>query len=105
MLKVMFAAIPVVFLAACGGAPSDSDIQAALTKAADEQNKMFEGITGSNPAAKSMASGFKVTFTNARKIGCKEDGEKSYKCDVEVQASMGGAAPTKTVAPMRFVKG
>ena len=38
-----------------------------------------------------------------QKIGCKADGEKAWRCDVEMEVSQGGTTQ-KTPANMRFVK-
>jgi len=41
---------------------------------------------------------------SVKKIGCKEDGEKAYKCDVELEVTRQGNT-NKGIAPIRFVKG
>ena len=105
MLKKVLILLPVVFLAACGGAPSESDIQASLQKLVDQQNSQLEKMAGSNSMAKGMTDGLKVSFKNVKKIGCKEDGEKAYICDVEAETAMGGSSAGKNVMPIRFVKG
>jgi hypothetical protein len=76
----------VLTLTACsGGAPSDSEIKIATEKAA-------------------AGTRFKVEYTSVKKIGCKDDGEKAYRCDVEFGMKMAGQ-DRKEIASLRFVKG
>jgi hypothetical protein len=92
--------LPVTFiLAACGGAPSDSDIKTALEKAVSDQQKAMAAVGGS-----AMGNLFKIDYTSVKKIGCKEDGEKAYRCDVEVSAKT-ALGEQKQVSSMRLVKG
>lgn len=85
-------------LTACGGAPSESDIKTALTKAVDDQNKMAAQF-GSAEMAKLM----KVEYKSVKKIGCNADGDKAYKCDIEVEVKT-AMGEQKTTGPMRFIK-
>jgi hypothetical protein len=89
-------------LTACGGAPSESDIKSAIEKQVQNEEKAMQAFSGKKEAAlmKSLAPEVK----SIKKIGCKEDGEKAYKCDVELEVTQMGVT-NKGIAPMRFVKG
>ena len=54
---------------------------------------------GGAALAKSMVP----VVTGIKKIGCKEDGEKAYRCDVEVEA-LQGSKSGKGAAVFRLVK-
>jgi hypothetical protein len=91
-----------VVLTAYGGAPSESDMKEALEKQMKiEMNasKSFMGGAGADMAAKLMPK-----IEGLKKIGCKEDGEKAYRCDVELEVSQDGRI-NKGPGNMRFVKG
>ena len=100
-IQILLAAAALLTLSACGGAPSEGDIQSAFARQAKLQeeawgkmDKQFaEGMRNATPATK-----------NVKKIGCKEDGDKAYKCDVEMEVTFMGNT-TKGAAPIRFVKG
>ncbi|MDM0028403.1 zinc ribbon domain-containing protein [Variovorax saccharolyticus] len=78
-----------------GGEPSEGDMTAAFESSMAQSNEAMSGLTGSKKA-------FKVY--SVKKIGCKSDGEKAYRCDVEsdIEAPMIGR--NKGVANLRFVK-
>ncbi|MGF6273409.1 hypothetical protein ABIB38_001783 [Massilia sp. UYP11] len=82
-------------LSACSGQPSDSEMKEALQKTADQT---MEAIVGKNANQSS-----RIVYNSVKSAGCKSDGEKAYRCDVEVETdSMLGKQ--KTVMPVRFVK-
>lgn len=91
-----------LFLTACGGAPSEGEMKAAIEKQTVAQQKQLEAFAGK--AAVAMSGDLMPKITGAKKVGCKEDGESAYRCDVEVQVSQNGAV-NSTVTQMRFVKG
>ncbi|MBY0241305.1 MAG: hypothetical protein K2X55_18520 [Burkholderiaceae bacterium] len=79
-----------IALTGCGSEPSESDIQAAITK---EQAATPEIMKGMVPEV-----------SGVKKVGCKADGEKAYICDVELEAKQFGKT-NKGVAQFRLVKG
>ena len=94
--------LTTILLMACGGAPSEAD----MTKAIDKQiqaemtaAKQFMGGAGA-----SMAEKMAPKLENLKKIGCKEDGEKAYRCDIEIEITQNGAT-NKAPVNMRFIKG
>lgn len=97
--QILVATGAMLLLTACGGAPSEGDIKSALEKSRADSLKSMAQF-GNSEMVKSMLPEFK----NIRKIGCKEDGEKAYKCDVELEVSVGGNT-NKGIAPLRLVKG
>ena len=101
-LQILFATGALFVLAACGGAPSEADIQSALEKQMGADVKAMEKMGGQQGA--NMAKNFLPEIKSVKKIGCKEDGEKAYKCDVEMEVTQMGNT-NKGIAPIRFVKG
>lgn len=89
-----------LLLAACSGEPSASDIKAALEKdlrqAMEFQTNLMKSVS---PSAAAMAP----QLEDVRKVGCKADGEKTYRCDVEIIVANGNEKKSKVV-PTRFVK-
>jgi hypothetical protein len=89
-------------LTACGGAPSESDMKKAIDiqlQAEMTAAKQFMGGAGASMAEKLMPK-----IESLKKIGCKDDGENAYRCDLELEVTQNGItnkAPTR----MRFVKG
>lgn len=90
------------FITACGGAPSEGDIKTAIEKNMQSGAQAMQAMGGKQAAE--MMKDFVPQMKNAKKIGCKEDGEKAYKCDVEVEVTQMGVT-NKGVVPIRFVKG
>ena len=89
-------------LSACGGAPSEADMRAAVDSQVKAQTTAMEGFVGKK--AMEASKGMTPEIKSFRKIGCKEDGEKAYRCDVEVEVSQLGST-AKSAKSMRFVKG
>lgn len=96
-LRVAMGLAACAALAGCGGAPSESDMRAALDRRVAAQVKGAECYLG-----KSVA-GLAPEIKQFKKIGCKEVGENAYLCDVEVEVSQLGTT-NKAATSMRFVK-
>jgi len=77
-------------LVACGGEPSESDLNRAVKAYFDHTNLHMRQIGGDE---------FMVEAPQVRKIACKADGKDAYLCDIEVSDKSG-----KHAAPSRFVK-
>ena len=101
-LQSFFATGALLVLAACGGSPSEGDIKLALEKQMGADTKAMAQIGGKQGA--DMMKGLLPEIKSVKKIGCKEDGEKAYKCDVEMEVTQMGNT-NKGIAPIRFVKG
>jgi hypothetical protein len=75
-------------------------MNAAIQKAVDQTNKQIASVGSMfDTAGKDVAEAFKVEAPEVKKIGCKEDGEKAFLCDVEISDKNGSK-----VTPVRFVK-
>lgn len=93
ILRALAGAAASIALTACGGAPSDSDIKKAIENQSAEEEKN-RGVLGDLlPSVKFV-----------KKIGCNEDGENVFKCDVEVEVTQLGKT-NNAIVPMRFAKG
>jgi hypothetical protein len=100
--QIFFATGALLLLAACGGEPSEADIKSAFEKQIAAESKAMDQFGG-----KGMADQLKGLIPEVKiikKIGCKEDGENAYKCDVEMEVTQMGNT-NKGIAPVRFVKG
>ena len=95
--RIAFPAIVILALAACGGAPSESEIATAFKKQADRDAADMRKVTGG------MLSTVIPEIKDVKKIGCKEDGEKAWRCDVEIKVKQGQDERTVPTA-MRVVK-
>ena len=93
-----FAALGCAMLAACSGAPSEGDIRSALDQQMKAEQESLAKIGGA-VLAKSMLP----EVVGVKKVGCKDDGEKAYRCDVEVEVLQRGKT-SKGPAAFRLVK-
>jgi hypothetical protein len=91
MKKLMLFAL-ALSLAACSKGPSESDMNKAVKKSIEDSNRQMASI--------GFGNGFTSEVPEIRKIGCKDDGENAYRCDIEVNGKAG-----KKIVPARFVKG
>lgn len=90
-----------LLLTACGG-PSEADIKSAIDKnaaATVESSKRLAGDLGGK-----LAEGVLPKVQKVHKIGCKDDGENAYRCDVELESTQLGST-SKEVASLRLLKG
>lgn len=88
-------------LIGCSSQPSENDIREAIEKNLDESAMAAQSLGGK--AAGDMARKSNK-LNSAKKVGCKEDGEKAYRCDVEIDANT-MIGPIKRTQNMRFVRG
>lgn len=101
MIKQLVGAAALLSLVGCGTGPSEGDIDAAIQKLVKEQNKQMDAIGAMVGGAHSnMMDDMKAEAPKVKKVGCKEDGESAFRCDVEITKKQG-----TNVAPLRFVKG
>lgn len=100
--RVIAAAATCVLLSACGGSPSEADLKSAVDRQVKAEAEAMERVVGKQGMA--MARSMTVEIKALHKIGCKEDGEKAYRCDVELEVMREGTA-SKAPTSMRFVKG
>jgi hypothetical protein len=100
--RLLSASFALLALTACGGEPSESDIKTAFNNQVQAETKAMQQFAGK--AGADMAKSLMPEIKSVKKIGCKEDGEKAYKCDVEMEVTQSGTT-NKGIVPMRFVKG
>ena len=100
-LLLLFTTGALLVLTACGGVPSDGNIKASIEKQMGADAKAMEQFGGKQAA--NMAKNWLPEIKSIKKIGCKEDGDKAYKCDVEMEVTQKGKT-NKGIAPFRFVK-
>lgn len=94
------------FLTACGGAPTDPQMNEAMALKMKQQEQATDKAWGKGSMSSMQSMAGKVK--GIRKVGCKEDGEKAYKCDVEMEMEMeflGGVGSKKMPVALRFLKG
>lgn len=106
-MKPSLSSIPLaiaasVALAACGGAPSESDIKAAIEKEMTAGKQAMQQFAGAQGAA--MFQSMVPEIKSIKKLGCKGDGDNAYRCDVEMEVAQSGSTG-KGVTSIRFVKG
>ncbi len=94
MKRSILAVLPFFLLTACGTGPSESAMNKAMEQSMLDTYKQVESFSG-----KELADRFKEPTPVLKKIGCKEDGDSAFLCDVEV--SVDGR---KGAVPIRFVK-
>ncbi len=85
-------------LTACSKPPVEAELKAAVERKMTSDREALERRIG--PQAMPPV---KPVLRNLRQLGCKEDAEKTYRCEVELEVSHGDAVATGT-ASMRFQK-
>lgn len=99
-IQTMGLAACAVLLTACGGAPSEGEMRAAFENQIQQSNDNVKKMAGNNSMTKSMES----KLHSFKKVGCKEDGENAYRCDVEMEIEAPFVGRRSVNAPVRFVK-
>ena len=99
-LKIIFATTSVVIclsLTACSGAPSEGELKSAIENKMQADSKAMESAIGQQgmPA--------RPVITAVHKNSCKNEGNNTYTCTVELEVMQNGTA-TKGTAIMRFAK-
>ncbi|MGF6242782.1 MULTISPECIES: hypothetical protein [Paraburkholderia] len=78
-----------VLLSACSGSPSEGDVRAALQKQVEAGRAQAEQLMGKSAFLDKQIDQQKQAVDGIKLIGCKNDGDKAYVCDLE---SNGGAS-------------
>lgn len=106
--RLLLAAGVVMSLSACSGEPSASDISNALQSALQNEKDQLYGPGGmfGRSAANSFGDMVDFEISDFEKVGCKEDGENSYICNVSYTLSGGlfGKTRRPVAAPIHVVK-
>jgi hypothetical protein len=88
-VRLLSVLLTAMALSACSSEPSESEMGTAL-EAQFKIDAPVMKLTG-------------IEYKSMKKIGCKEDGEKAFRCDVELKMGVAGA-DKMSPAKMRFVK-
>lgn len=100
--RTIYSVSALLLLVGCSGAPSEGQITDAVLAQTKSDLEQMERAVGKG-AVQAMR-GRAGEVKSVKKIGCKEDGEKAYRCDIEVEVKQGEQI-VKAPASMRFVKG
>ena len=84
-------------LGACSGPPNESELKAAVEGKMKADSEALERSIGK------QGMPTKPELKTVRKVGCKSDGDKAYRCEVELEVNHDGTL-AKGTASMRFVK-
>ena len=98
-------AVAALVLAGCSSEPSNADIEKAVQASVQQSQEAMGKLADGNPQAAGMAKAFQAKVHSVNKIGCKSDGDKAYKCDVELDMETGLTGRKKQTVPVRMVKG
>ncbi len=98
-------AVAAVVLAGCASEPSNADIEKAVQASVQQSQEAMDKLADGNPQAAEMAKSLQPKVHSVNKIGCKSDGDKAYKCDVELDMETGLTGRKKQTVPVRMVKG
>lgn len=90
--------VSVLALAGCSGEPSANDIEKLIMEDLERQNAQLQAM-----GAGQFSEALKASIHSVKKIACEGE-DKTYICDVEVDASAMGMRD-KSVSQMRIVKG
>ncbi len=84
-------------LGACSSSPNEGELKAAVEAKMKADSEALERSIGK------QGMPTKPELKTVRKVGCKSDGDKAYRCEVELEVNHGGTL-AKGTASMRFVK-
>lgn len=91
-------------LAACGGAPSEKEVRAALEKRIKSDLGQISAMAGGHGAdLKELMDGMMPTIENLNVKGCDSVGNDVYECSVEATVSMMDSEHTN-IENVRFKK-
>lgn len=102
-MRILLACLPVVLLAACSGSPSERDIRGAIERQQAERKQAMSSLLGERGAAAAEQLLGPGELKGVKKIGCKEDGENAWRCDIELQFAAGEASRSQ-VGKVRLVR-
>ena len=84
-------------LSACSNSPSESELKTAV------EHKMRTDFEAMERRVGNQAMPPKPELKSVRKIACTADGDKAFRCNVELEVNHGGTI-AKGTASMRFVR-
>jgi hypothetical protein len=108
VFKFIAVAGVATLLASCSGEPSEQDISSALDTAMRAEQQQLKGLTAGlagNGAPTPLDDMLDVTISNLEKVGCQENGEKAYLCDIRytITGSIFGKQGKPMAGPIRLI--
>ena len=97
-LALLVLSSSLLILVGCSGAPSEGEISKAIKSQTEKEARTLNNLPFG------MGASMQVKVNEVKKIGCKEDGENAYKCDIELEVEQQGKT-SKAPMSARFVKG
>lgn len=82
-------AVAAVVLAGCSSEPSNAEDAKSSASLGAAKPEAMGKLADGNPQAAEMAKSLQPKVHSVNKIGCKSDGDKAYKCDVELDMETG----------------
>lgn len=89
----------VALLAACGGEPSTSDIEKAVSTNASQGSAQIEQLS------RGSSKSFMPQVHGVKKLGCRQETGAAYLCDIELDMTSPQGLRGKVPTSMRFIKG
>lgn len=102
-MRQLLLILPIALLAACSASPSDRDIRGAIERQQAERKQTLTSLLGERGAAMAGQLMGPGEIKSVKKIGCREDGENAWRCDIELQIAAGDATQTR-VGQLRLVR-
>ncbi|MEF9995878.1 MAG: hypothetical protein RR101_09305 [Burkholderiaceae bacterium] len=102
--RILIAFFCLLGLAACSNSPSERDIKGAIERDKLERKKNMTALLGERGAAVADQVLGRTAVKSVRKIGCQEDGENAWRCDIELEVARGDATQTR-LNKVRLVRG
>lgn len=103
LFRLLASSLVLLSLVACSGSPSDRDIKGALERDQAERKRNLTALLGERGAAMAEQMMGQGAIKSVKKIGCKEDGENAWKCDVEIDVASGDAVQSR-ISKLRLLR-
>jgi len=103
LVRLIASMFVLLSLVACSGSPSDRDIKGAIERDQLERKRSLTALLGERGAAMAEQLMGQGALKDVRKIGCKEDGENAWRCDVEIDIASGDATQNR-ITKLRLVR-
>ena len=96
-MKMLSMGVSAMALLGCGRAPTENELRAGMERSLITQNMEMARIGGL------IGQRMHSKLHSLRKLGCKEDGDHAYQCDVELDIEIPVLGRQDKVVPIRFV--
>ncbi len=95
----LFVSLNAVLLTGCSGEPSGSDIRKAV------QTNAVQGAANMEQMSRGSSRNFMPQVHEVRKLGCKQENQAAWLCDVELDMTSPQGVRGRTPVSLRFVSG